>query len=199
MNMNSRFLLLLSLLPATGYSSEEAFKQYIQPILETRCVSCHGSERQKGGLRLDTLEAALKGGESGPALVPGDASKSRLIERVNLHATDEDRMPPKDDPLNDRQRFLLSSWIKSGAPWEGKLVAREPGEIQPTAVAAKGNRAQLLANPPLLKNQSKVIDSFVNGALSQSGHQPNKAASDEVFVRRAYLDIAGRIRGLHDG
>ena len=63
--MISRLFLLLSLLPVMAYPSEEAFKQYIQPILETRCVSCHGPERQKGGLHLDTLEGALKGGDTG--------------------------------------------------------------------------------------------------------------------------------------
>lgn len=194
--MISRLLLLLSVLPVTVYSSEEAFRQYIQPILETGCVSCHGATRQKGGLRLDTLEAALKGGESGPALVPGDPAKSRLIARVNLHANDDDRMPPKDEPLNERQKFLLTSWIKSGAAWAGKLVAKESGEVQLTGTAAKGNRAQLLENPQLLKTVSKAIDTYINGALSQSGSQANKAVSDEIFVRRAYLDIAGRIPTL---
>ncbi len=196
LNMISRFFLLLSLLPVTAWSSEEAFQQYIQPILETRCVSCHGSERQKGGLRLDTLEGALKGGDAGPAFVPGDPSNSLLIELVNLHAEDDERMPPKDEPLNKRQKSLLSSWINAGAPWAGTLVAREPYEVRFSAVPATGSRDQLLEDPELLLKHSRVIDQFVNGILSQKGITPNRTASDEVFVRRAYLDIGGRIPTL---
>ena len=189
-------LLLLFLLPVTAWPSEEAFKQHIQRILETRCVSCHGSERQKGGLSLHTREAALKGGETGPAMVPGDPAKSLLIELVNLHADDDERMPPKDEPLTQRQKFLLSSWIKSGALWTGTLVAREANEVRLSDVPATGTRDQLLEDPELLLKHSKVIDNYVNGVLSQKGIQPKKQASDEVFVRRAYLDIGGRIPTL---
>lgn len=196
--MNTRLLLIVLGLPAMAWSSEEAFQQYIQPILETRCVSSHGAERQKGGLSLHTREATLKGGHSGPAMVPGDPGKSRLIELVNLHADDDDRMPPKDEPLNKRQRFLLSSWIKSGAPWAGTLVPREVHEVRLSEIPATGTRAQLLEDPGLLLRHSKVVDHYINGVLTGQEIQPNPRVSDEVFVRRAHLDIGGRIPTLDE-
>jgi len=193
-----RFFLLLTLLPVMAYPSEEAFKQYIQPILETRCVSCHGSERQKGGLRLDTREGAMKGGDTGPALASGDPANSLLLRQVSLHPDDEEIMPPKGEPLTKQEKFLLSSWIKAGVPWAGTLVAREAHEVRLSEVPATGTRDQLLADPQLVLKHSKVIDHFLNGILIRKGIQPNEPASDEVFVRRAYLDIGGRIPTLEE-
>ncbi|MEO0415980.1 MAG: DUF1549 domain-containing protein, partial [Verrucomicrobiota bacterium] len=161
-------------------------------------MSCHGAERQKGGLGLHTLEAALKGGDSGPAMVPGDPAESLLMELVNLHADDDERMPPKDEPLNKREKFLLSSWIQSGAPWAGTLIPREVNEVRLSDIPTTGSRQQLLANPEVLLKHSKAVDDYVNGILSQKGIQPNEAALDEVFVRRVYLDIGGRIPTLDE-
>src|SRR5687768_11938184 len=75
------------------------FKKQIQPILAETCYSCHGPEKDKGELRLDSLEAFQKGGESGPVVVAGDPAKSLLFTRTTLPADHDDIMPPKGDPL----------------------------------------------------------------------------------------------------
>ncbi len=72
------------------------FAAHIQPIFADYCVSCHGAEKTKGRLRLDSLEHLLKGGESGPAFVARDSKRSSLIERLVLTADDEDPMPPRE-------------------------------------------------------------------------------------------------------
>src|SRR5262245_63586894 len=79
------------------------FAKEIQPLLQQNCVKCHGTEKQKGKLRLDSREAALKGGKAGPALVVGDPEKSEFIRRITLPKTDDDFMPSEGEPLKPAQ------------------------------------------------------------------------------------------------
>jgi len=93
------------------------FEKQIKPLLESRCISCHGAKKDKGDLRLDTLEHALKGGEGGPAIVLGNPAKSLLIEKIILPHDHDDIMPPKGKPLSKLQIGHLQEWIKSGSKW----------------------------------------------------------------------------------
>ncbi len=89
----------------------------VQPLLEAKCYSCHKGSKTKGGLRLDTLEAALEGGKSdGPAITPGKVEESALIWRIR-HDAEDDIMPPKGDPLSKDEIALLEKWIREGANW----------------------------------------------------------------------------------
>src|SRR4051812_42193442 len=104
-------------MPARGDASKAVdFATQIQPILKQACYDCHGPQKQKGKLRLDSRELALAGGGTGPAIVPGNSSASYLIKRV-LGEGDEDRMPIKRDPLTADQIALLKLWIDQGAHW----------------------------------------------------------------------------------
>ena len=117
-------LLLTSALPARAAddTGTQFFESKIRPLLIDQCYACHSAQAKKlkAGLYLDNRDAALKGGESGPALIPGDPAKSRLIEAVNYKNVDL-QMPPKDK-LSDQQIADLATWIKMGAPW-GKDTA----------------------------------------------------------------------------
>jgi cytochrome c553 len=94
------------------------FTKSVEPILNDRCFSCHGPEKQKAKLRLDSREAVLKGGKSGAAVVPGKPDDSLLIKAVRY--TDDDlKMPPKNKKLSDEQVATLVDWVKRGAPWGG--------------------------------------------------------------------------------
>jgi hypothetical protein len=86
-------------------------------VLERRCIACHGEEKQKGGLRLDSRVAMLKGGKSGhPALVPGDPGRSELIRACLLPSTHEDAMPPDGkEPLTAAELNVLIDWVRHGA------------------------------------------------------------------------------------
>ena len=93
------------------------FEKKIRPLLAEHCYQCHSQESGKteGGLRLDTREGWLKGGETGPAIVPGEPEKSPLIKAVR--SSDKDpRMPPKDHRLAEAQIADLVAWVKMGAP-----------------------------------------------------------------------------------
>jgi uncharacterized membrane protein len=97
------------------------FVKQIQPILEAKCVSCHGAEKKKGGLRLDTEELALKGGENGPAYVPGKPEESQIIKLITS-TDDDEKMPPpnkNNKPLTPEEITILTTWVKQGAAWSG--------------------------------------------------------------------------------
>jgi formylglycine-generating enzyme required for sulfatase activity/mono/diheme cytochrome c family protein len=95
---------------------------HAKAVLESTCVSCHGGEHDKGGLKLDTLAAMLKGGDNGAALVPGDPAKSHLFTSTQLPKSHDDIMPPKGEPLSKEQSEALKGWIVAGA----KMPAGEP-------------------------------------------------------------------------
>lgn len=109
-----RLPLLLLVASAVG-AAEPTFATHIQPLLTERCSKCHGAEKQKGELRLDSLEAVLKGGENGAVVVAGKPEASPMIELISKPKSDADRMPPKGEPLAAEQVDLLRRWIAAGA------------------------------------------------------------------------------------
>ena len=115
--------------PPADPAQVEAFAGVVGPILEQNCVACHGPDKSKGKLRLDTYAAVLEGGGSGPAIVPGKARESSLLKRVQLPEGDEDHMPPEGrTPLAPEDVALLQWWVDSGAPEKKKI-----GELNPPA------------------------------------------------------------------
>lgn len=98
------------------------FAKDIQPILEFNCVSCHNADEAKGGLRLDTRDALLKGGDGGAAFLSGKPDESLIVELVSLEKDDADIMPPKGRPLHGHEIDKLKKWIASGAPWPDGLA-----------------------------------------------------------------------------
>ncbi|NHE59999.1 c-type cytochrome domain-containing protein, partial [Cyclobacterium plantarum] len=110
---------------AVTVSLEEAevFAHVVYPILENKCVGCHKASKQKGELRMDSPENLLKGGESGPALVPHDLENSLMAQRINLPEENEEHMPPEGKPqLTDGEKAILEAWISSGAIMDKKVL-----------------------------------------------------------------------------
>ncbi|HSD30151.1 MAG TPA: DUF1553 domain-containing protein [Vicinamibacteria bacterium] len=103
------------------------FVREVQPILAASCVRCHGPGRHRADLRLDTREGVHGGGESGPAVVPGDARASLLYQQV-VRTDAEHRMPKEAEPLTPAQIGTLQRWIDAGAPWPEGVVVAEVSE-----------------------------------------------------------------------
>lgn len=102
----------------------EVFAHVVMPILEKKCISCHKASKQKGELRMDRPEFITTGGETGPAVVPGDRENSLIFQRMHLPLEEEEHMPPKGKPqLTDEEKAILEAWIDSGAEFEKKLLA----------------------------------------------------------------------------
>ena len=140
------FLVLAAFGAATGASAAVSFEKQLWPVLEAKCLNCHkaphvenGKRKEpKGGLRLDAAWAILKGGETGPAVVPGNLAKSYLHEVVTLPKDDDMFMPPKGDPLTAEEIRLFREWIEAGADfggWQGNLEGA-PAGVAPGGAAA---------------------------------------------------------------
>jgi len=107
----------VSKLPPPADKKGVSYAKDIKPIFEKACFKCHGPEKQKGRLRLDTLEAALKGGGEGKAVEPGHSAKSTLVHNIARLGEEDYWMPPpdKDPPLTKEQIGLIRAWIDQGA------------------------------------------------------------------------------------
>ncbi len=106
------------------------FNTHIKPILEAACVHCHGEKSDKGGLKLTTLADAVKGGDNGAALVPGDPKKSPLYTTTILAEDQDEVMPPKKEGLLPKdQQELLKLWIEQGAAWPKEVKLEQKTRI----------------------------------------------------------------------
>ena len=114
------------------------FTERVLPLLQSRCIGCHGPEKQKGGLRMDSRDALLKGGEAGPAIVPGNAAASLLVQAVT-HTKPDLEMPPKEK-LSERDIQELSRWIQSGAPWPVTATASATTSASTDTASSQGQR-----------------------------------------------------------
>lgn len=96
----------------TAGDAEAEFVRLAKPILDQYCAGCHGPEKAKGGLRVDTLAALRTGGDSGPAILPGKPQQSELLRRLRLPLSDDDHMPPEGKPQpKEAAKLLLERWI----------------------------------------------------------------------------------------
>ena len=129
------------------------FAKDIWPVLQEQCVKCHGAEKQKGKMRLDSHEAALKGGKNGPAFVAGDAAKSEMVRRISLPKSDDDFMPSEGEPLSKEVIEKIRAWINDGAIWPANLTKKDeparpvipapelPADFKPASGEAKAIEA----------------------------------------------------------
>jgi mono/diheme cytochrome c family protein len=174
----------------------EFFEKQVRPLLVEKCQECHGSEKQKGGLRLDSRAAVLAGGTSGPIVVAGDPGKSRLVEAIGY--TDTLRMPPKGK-LSTEQVATLTSWVKMGLPWPETAGARPAATGSTLKVTAKDREFwsfRPVCEPPLptVKDQDwarSAVDRFVLARLEEKGLRPGAAADKRALIRRATFDLIG--------
>jgi mono/diheme cytochrome c family protein len=165
------------------------FKKDIQPILATSCYECHGSEKQKGALRMDTKAAAFAGGDSGPLLIPGKSAESLIIQAVTGTKPDLARMPKKREPLSDEQIGLLRAWVDQGADWPAEEVAKGKDWRKHWAF-----KAPTRPNAPQVKNTRWLrnpIDAFVLARLEKERLQPAAEADRITLLRRLSLDLIG--------
>ena len=129
-NLALAFTAVSALVPSRLSAAETVdFARQIKPLLESTCLSCHGAEKPKGELQLTTRALALKGGEKGPALVPGKPQESKLYASTILPAGHDDHMPPKGDPLTKVQSEALRGWIEQGAEWPESVTLQKSRRV----------------------------------------------------------------------
>ncbi len=174
----------------------EFFEKTIRPLLAENCFKCHGPEKQKGGLRVDSLAAILKGGDSGPAVVPGRPDEGFLVDAVSYG--DVYQMPPTGK-LPQENVDALRTWVEHGAIWpagdgnpsQGNSAANQDWEQrkqhwcwQPLADPA----------PPIVSDPSWIktsVDTFIASGLDRQGLSPAPPTDKRTLLRRVTYDLTG--------
>ena len=182
-------------LPKSSALNDQVSAYEIRGILQARCVLCHGSDRKEGGLDLRTLASRLKGGKSGPAIVPGKPEASLLYTRIV-----KGEMPPAKEAKalavelpTDAETEKIKTWIAAGAK------DADPKEVSPDIVKESDKKFWSFQSPvkpalPTVKSKSSVrnnIDLFLLAKLEAKGLAYNKEADKRSLLRRVYLDLTG--------
>jgi len=194
-------LFLATGLPRLCAAEPVSFSKQILPVFESTCWKCHGAALQLSRLDLRTRESALKGGEHGPAIVPGNAAESRMFRLVS--GKEKPSMPMDGTKLAPEQIQAIQDWIDQGAPWDASTPSAQP-TAQPDAVEdapipAAARKYWAFQKPvrypvPVTRHASanaNPIDAFVTKAMEERGLDPAPEADPRTLVRRAYLDLTG--------
>ncbi len=181
----------------TTAAQAEFFEIKIRPLLAEHCYRCHGPDRQQGKLRLDQQTTMLAGGESGPAVVPGNPAESLLVEAINYDGLE---MPP-DGKLNQGKIDILTEWIRQGAHWPGSDPTSVTVAVRQGIAVTEEDRQWWSFQPikrypvPVVSHwtaQAKhPIDAFIHDALAEQSLTPNPPASPTQLLRRAFFDLWG--------
>jgi hypothetical protein len=168
-------------------TDDQFFHEKVAPIIERRCIQCHGERSPKGKLSLTTSLGALKGGDGGPAVVPGKPNESLLVEMISGVSPS---MPQKGKPLSQDEVAAIRKWIETGASWPAGLTLsdrRFEGEnwwaFQPLETP----------RPPATESSwvRTPIDAFILAELRKRGLKPSREADRRTLIRRLSLDLTG--------
>lgn len=169
------------------------FERRIRPLFAEHCLGCHGDEKQEAGLRLDSREALLKGGETGAAVVPGKPEESLLFAAL-LHREPAPKMPRKKPPLPAAAIADVRQWIAAGAPWPAGGTAAKAG----FDLAERKRRLPWLWQTPQRQSVPREggaagseVDAFLGQRLRDAGLQPAPPTDDRTWLRRVHFVITG--------
>lgn len=186
--------------PIPNVQEAVLYTDIVQPILKSRCYSCHGSEKQRGKLRLDDEAQILAGGESGAAVVPGNVDDSELIKRLLLPISNDEHMPPKEKPqLSKEEIALLSWWVNSGADFGKKVKDLEqPEAVKPVLAALQSGSTSLESDV-----KSAIPDESVNpadekalSALREAGAVVLPTARDNNYLTVSFITAGKGVDSL---
>ena len=200
------FFLLMASLTVPGFEAQLSFAQDdrfktfendVRPLLLERCVKCHGAKKSESGLRLDTRAMLLKGGDSGPAIMPGDPEAGLLIKAIRH--TGDLKMPP-DNRLAQHEIDAIAMWIKDGAAWpDGMTLGSGGASIRGGAISASEKsfwsfQAIKDPKPPRVSGPTAIhnaIDEFAVARLNLAGLEQRGPADKRTLIRRATFDLTG--------
>ena len=174
--------MLVLLLFGCGAGPEVSFNAEIKPLINKKCISCHGGVKRNSGFSLLFRQDALDTTESGkPAILPGDAAHSEVMRRITAHDP-EDRMPYKEEPLSKEEIELIRRWIDQGAQWETHWAYLPPKVTAPVTSAGFFSPNEFVKGP---------IDAYVLDGMRTQGLEPAEEADRRTLIRRVSLDLTG--------
>ena len=197
---NLTITLLLFLMPGlllADHHKKVLYKEAVAPVISAKCVGCHGADKQKGKLRLDSVAAMLKGGSEGTSLVPGKPDESTLLQRVHLPLDDDEHMPPEGKKqLTADEIKVIEFWVKSGGKETATIESlKASAEITKsiTAVLAalpKGSESPKTDAPKALtENDKKQIAETIKKVDAEGGNLMS-IAQDTPQLRFSALNVA---------
>lgn len=176
-----------STLTSADESGDALFENQIRPVLLEKCFSCHGGNKVSGGLKMDSRESLMTGGDSGAAIMPNDPDNSLLIKAISRH-DDVSPMPPeKKDALRPEQIAAFKQWIREGAEWpatSGKFEAIKHWAFQPI----QNFEPPHVSDVQWSKNS---IDAFIRARQEAAGVTAAPLADKRTLIRRATFDLTG--------
>ena len=180
---------------------EKNFHEEVAPILVRSCIECHNGSNAKGGLSLETLASALKGGDEGPAIVVGKAKESLLYQKiVPAKEGDKPQMPRKKAALTAEEVKKIEEWIDKGARWPKEVVLREKSKADGNFWSLRPVRKEV---PPVVGEApvgwgKNPVDAFILAKLHEKGLRPSPPADRRTLLRRMSLDLTGLPPVLED-
>ena len=183
-------LLLITASPASADDVSVDYTTQVKPIFARHCAACHGVKKQQVGLRIDSAKGMLDGGDSGPAIVPGEAAKSLLIHAIT-GTEGASQMPPEGDKLSDAEIASIRKWINDGAKYPADEMT-EAAEVRNSDHWAFQPIRSIV--PPHHSDdfpRRNGIDDFILDRLSRERIAPSPAADKTTVVRRVHLDLLG--------
>lgn len=179
--------------------SEAYWRNHVEPLLDKACLKCHAGVMQQGGLDLRSLDTILRGGGSGPAIIPGKPAESRILNYISPKA--ESRMPPSPKaPLTPKEMAVLKTWIAMLPAPKSRLASGKSKDTTWVEGYLADYRSLLPKRDvlPAHLTGSAAIDWFLQTNWKRNKVEPAGRSTDLVFARRVYLDIAGRIPTLEE-
>jgi len=173
------------------------YKDIIAPVLAAKCTGCHGEDKQKGKLRLDSLEHILQGSD-GENVIPGDPVESLMTFRITLPKDDDDVMPPEDEPqLTANEIKVLEFWVKSGAKGDMTLSAAKADaatlaivkDVFANLPVAEKKDDKPKVDPKILAARKKIADEVI-GRVEEAGATLMPIAQDTPELRFSALNVA---------
>lgn len=175
--------------PVANVQEAAVYSEVVKPILETKCYSCHGANKQKGGLRMDDSLRLMKGGEDGVIIEPGNAQSSEMIKRLLLPVDNDDHMPPREkSQLTEQQVAILHWWISNGAVFDKKVKELpQDDQIKPALLAlqqpvASKSDISFIPAAPVSPADEKVL-----AQLKQKGIVVLPVAKNSNYLQASFV------------
>jgi uncharacterized membrane protein len=165
------------------------YQEVVQPLLQSKCYSCHNANKKKGGLRMDKPDLLMKGGKNGEIIIAGNAAESEMIKRLLLPREDDDHMPPKEKPQPTEQEIaLLHWWISSGAPLDKKVKdLAQPEKIKPILTALQNEPEEIIIQSEIPEAPVEPADQAAVQKLRATGAVVLPVAQNSNYLMANFI------------
>ena len=178
--------------PIPNVQEAITYSDIIQPLLQTKCYTCHGKNKQKGKLRMDDTARLMKGGKDGVVIIPGNDAKSEMAKRISLPREDDDHMPPKEKPqLTEQDIALIHWWIATGASFSKKVKElNQPEEIKTALTALQNEQKKRTIVPEIPSTPVSKADEEATKKLRDIGAIVQPVAQNTNYLSGNFVTAA---------